>query len=169
MPELKTTAASTVNLADFVERLESACVARPLIDAMIERIRQDEAEAKAKAARFFFGKEHGERMSPIDFGEELGRVTSRCFGLCVAIQGMLTDEDGKFATGLYQLAIDIAEQMDRLREAYSAEQAIDLFATQDTDAGRVAGCASVLGQREEMRPVLREAADSVLNEAEARQ
>jgi len=169
MPERKTTAASSENLAEFVERLESACVARPLIDAMIERIRHDEAEAKAKAARLFFGKDNGERVSPIDFSEELGRVTSRCFGLCVAIQGMLTDEDGRFATGLYQLAIDIAEQMNRLHEAYSAEQAVDVFARQDTDADGVIGCAYVLGRREDMRPVSQGAADSVLSEPEARQ
>ena len=168
MPEGKTTAASSEDLAEFVERLESACVAKPLIDAIIERIGQDEAEAKAKAARLFFGKDHGERINPIDFSEELGRVTSRCFGLCVAIQGMLADEDGKFATGLYQLAIDIAEQMNRLHEAYSAEQAVDVF-TRHTDADGVTGCACVLGHREDMRPVSQEAALAALSEPEARQ
>ena len=169
MPERKTTAASSENLAEFVERLESACVAKPLIDAMIARIGQDEAEAKARAARLFFGKDHGERMNPADFSEELGRLTSRCFGLCVAIQGMLVDEDGKFATGLYQLAIDIAEQLNRLHEAYSAEQAIDVFARQDADADRDIGCACALGQREDPRPVSQEAALAALNEAEAAQ
>jgi len=177
MPERKTTAASGENLVEFVERLESAFVARPLIDAMIERIHHDEAEAKAKAARLFFGKEHGERLTPFDFSEELGRVTLRCFGLCVAIQGMLADEDERFATGLYRLAIDIAEQMERLQEAYGAEQAIDLLAKQDTDASEVIGCASLSGQgeemgsdqREAMRPDLRKAADSVSNERERRQ
>jgi hypothetical protein len=147
MPEPKTAAASAENLADFVERLESACVAGPLIDAMIERIRHDEAEAKAKAARLFFGKEHGERLTLFDFTEELRRVTSRCFGLCVAIQGILADEDGRFEAGIYQLAIDVAEQMERLQEAYGAEPATDLLAKQDTDADWVIGCASVSGQR----------------------
>lgn len=169
MPEGKTTAASSANLAAFVERLESACVAKPLVDAIIERIGQDETEAKAKAARLFFGKDHGERINSIDFSEELGRVTSRCFGLCVAVQGMLVDEDGKFATGLYQLAIDIAEQLNRLHEAYSAEQAIDVFARQDADADRDIGCACALGQREDPRPVSQEAALAALSEAEAAQ
>ena len=136
---------------------------------MIERTGQDEAEAKAKAARLFFGKEHGERLTPFDFSEELGRVTSRCFGLCVAIQGMLADEDAKFAIGLYQLAIDIAEQMNRLHEAYSAEQAIDLFARQDADADGDIGCACALGQREDPHPVSQEAALAALNEAESAQ
>ena len=169
MPEGKTTAASSENLAEFMDRLEIACVAKPLVDAIIERIGQDEAEAKARAARLFFGKDHGERMNPVDFSEELGRVTSRCFGLCVAIQGMLADEDAKFAIGLYQLAIDIADQMNQLHEAYSAEQAVDVLASQVADADRDIGSGFALGQREDPRPVSQEAALAALNEAEAAQ
>jgi len=51
MLEAKATAAPNENLAECVKRLERARGARPSLDAMIGRIREDETAAKAKAAR----------------------------------------------------------------------------------------------------------------------
>ena len=52
------------SLSALISRLDFAGLARPLIDAVIDRIRKYQAEATAKAARLFFQGD-GTRLSRI--------------------------------------------------------------------------------------------------------
>jgi hypothetical protein len=86
------------------------------------------------------------------FADKLDEMTRRCWGLQLAIHGAIDDQGlGELASGLHQIATDLAEDMKRLSEAHSAERYDD----------RVIGSASAM--------VSREVIDKLMDEGEAGQ
>jgi hypothetical protein len=120
------------SLSALISRLESARLARTLIDAVIDRIRRDEAAATATAARLYFGKEPGGRLSRLDFADQLNDITRRAYGVAAAVE-CATEGEGFYAEGARQLSNDLAGEVKRLAEAFDAERTVAVL--DDTATG----------------------------------
>ena len=53
--------------------------------------------------------------------DELNNMRRRVWGLTAAVDAVLDDGGGCIASGVIQLVNDVAEEMDRLCEAFEAE------------------------------------------------
>jgi len=133
MTTTKTAAPSDESLSALISRLQSASLARPLIDAVIDRIRKDEAEATAKAARLYFRKDDHERISRFDFDDQLHEIARRAYGVAAAVSSIGEVKGDPWTNGARQLSDDLARDLKRLAEAYSAEGTIDFLAEKDRE------------------------------------
>jgi hypothetical protein len=61
-----------------------------------------------------------ERLTDLEHLDELNRMVNRLWGLNAAIAGLNSDDDFD-ASGVWQLADDICDQMEACAEAFKAE------------------------------------------------
>jgi hypothetical protein len=85
--------------------------------------RRHNAEA-VRLGRLYFAGSESERVSLFDFANHLEDMTSRVWGLKALMHGFDDDLSGnKCWNGAHQLATDVAQDMERLHEAFAAEVA----------------------------------------------
>ncbi|CCJ08218.1 Hypothetical protein BN69_2767 [Methylocystis sp. SC2] len=102
--------------------LLSAGVERELVTKTFECIETERAKAIATAARLFYCPNDGQRpIAPFQFSDELSIMTRRLWGLVAAAGDVLGEDGGALNAGVLQLTNDIATAMERLSEAFQAE------------------------------------------------
>lgn len=108
-------------LTDLYQRLEVQGANLDHLRAVTDHMtRQSNAEA-ARLARLYFGKEEGEAIGAVDFCDRIEDMTEHAWGLTGAISNLTDGEESRFNRGVRRLAVDLAEDLERLSEAFTAE------------------------------------------------
>jgi hypothetical protein len=111
--------------SDFWWRLKEEGVVMKHVREMLDRISQERAEETAKAARLYYGNEEGEAVSSIVLADKLYEMTSRCWGIVVALEGLFKGHADCETRGVLQFANDVAREITRLYEASKAERTLE--------------------------------------------
>ncbi|WP_292528325.1 hypothetical protein [Methylocystis sp.] len=106
----------------IVEALREAGVDRELTMRVFSCIETERATAIAKAARLFYNADEDDPITPGQFDDELNNMTRRMWGVVAAVEGALDGKDDSVGQGVLQLVNDPAQEMERLAEAFDAEQ-----------------------------------------------
>jgi len=77
--------------------------------------------AAARLARLYFGKSEGEEIRAIDFCDRMENLAARSWGVAEAATSLASELQGKGANGVIILVTELAEDLERLSEAYGAE------------------------------------------------
>ncbi|NUJ81170.1 hypothetical protein HUN39_14230 [Methylocystis sp. FS] len=118
-----TTTAPRVRIADLVDKMRDAGVNREILTFVFDCIDQERSETIAKAARLYynFPGEEGP-ITPGDFSDRFHDLSRRLWGIEAAVCYLASDCLDKGAqTGVRQLVEDAARELDRLTEAFDAE------------------------------------------------
>ncbi|WP_292530449.1 hypothetical protein [Methylocystis sp.] len=106
----------------IIEALRQAGVDRELTMRVFGCIEAERATAIAKAARLFYNSDEDDPITPGQFDDELNNMTRRMWGVVAAVEGALDGRDDSVGQGVLQLVNDAAQEMERLAEAFDAEQ-----------------------------------------------
>jgi hypothetical protein len=118
-----TTTAPRVRIAELVDKLREAGVDREIMTFMFNCIDQERAETIAKAARLFYNCPGDELpISLPEFSDRFHDLSRRLWGIEAAVNYIASESLDKAAnTGVRQLVEDACREMDRLAEAFDAE------------------------------------------------
>ena len=121
MTTTETAPASGECLADLYGRLEAQGANLDHLRAVTDLMtRQSNAEA-ARLARLYFGKAEGEKIGASDFCTHLENLATRSWGVAEAVSALARDNPGNASDGVSRLVYELAEDLERLVEAYTAE------------------------------------------------
>jgi hypothetical protein len=106
---------------DLIEELRAAGVDYALTIKVFECVEAERAEAIAKAARLYHFDDDEDKINPGYFSDELCTMSRRMWGIVAAVTDVLGDRSDKVGPGVVQIVEDAAREMERLAEAFHAE------------------------------------------------
>jgi len=109
------------SLFDLYQRLEAQGANLAHLRAITDWETRHRNAATARLARLYFGKKEGESVKPCDFSFRLELLATRAYGVEAAVRTICEADAGKLNQGIVRLVADLAEDLERLSEAYGAE------------------------------------------------
>jgi acyl carrier protein phosphodiesterase len=121
--ESNTATAPCESRHDLIGELHAAGVDNALIMRVYACIETDRAETIAKAARLFYRQTDDEHrpMTLGEFSDEFNNMSRRLWGVTAAVDDFLGATSDPVGSGVLQLVNDVAREMERLTEAFTAE------------------------------------------------
>jgi hypothetical protein len=116
-----TTTKARRRACELVEQLRAAGVDNNLTIQVFECIETERAEAIAKAARLYHFDDDEDKINPGYFSDELCTMSRRMWGIVAAVTDVLGDRSDKVGPGVVQIVEDAAREMERISEAFHAE------------------------------------------------
>ena len=103
-----------------LETLRAKGIDRETLVNVTEQLRNERYEAEVAAARMFYAG--GNKITPVEFSDQLSDAKRRCNGVLAAAMGVIdVSSDGDLSGGLIQLIDDLLSHLTRLECAFSAE------------------------------------------------
>ncbi|HXY59147.1 MAG TPA: hypothetical protein VEH76_11260 [Methylocystis sp.] len=120
--EAQATAPHKERLPNICDRLERDGAKREHLHEIIGAMQSCHCEETVRVARLFFGKGEDEKITLAEFSDALETMTQRLWGIKALLHGFDEDLNGNpLFDGAHQLVVDVANEMERIAEAFASE------------------------------------------------